>query len=170
MIEFDLINGVVIELDLVDDVVIQTNLIEGPVLEFDLMTGGVGPQGPQGPAGPPGGSTVDYTAGENLSAGRVIMIEGGLAFYFQQSDPTHAGRAVGITTTSATTGNTVSVQKLGDITDVSFSGFSDKLLWVGDDGELQDTPPATGLLQKGGIGIGNNKVAIDFSQQIIQIF
>lgn len=128
-----------------------------------------GPEGPIGPPGPPGGSVVVYEAGQNLSAGRVVIIESGLAVYFQPADPTHAGRAIGITTTSATTGNDVSVQQLGSVTDASFSTYSNKMVWVGDDGELQEIPPSTGLLQKAGFGIGSNKVEIDFSQQIIQL-
>lgn len=138
-------------------------------VEMNVTAGTAGPPGPPGPPGPAGGSVVIYEAGQNLSAGRVVIIESGLAVYFQPADPTHAGRAIGITTTSATTGNDVSVQQLGSVTDASFSTYSNKMVWVGDDGELQEIPPSTGLLQKAGFGIGSNKVEIDFSQQIIQL-
>lgn len=125
--------------------------------------------GPQGPAGPAGGSTVVYPAGETLSAGRVVIIDGGQAFYFQPSNPAHSGRAFGITTTSATTGNNISIQAIGEATDASFAAFADVPLYVIDDGELSTTWPASGLLQKAGFGTGTNKVKIDFSIQLTQI-
>lgn len=125
--------------------------------------------GPQGPAGPAGGSTVVYPAGEILSAGRVVIIDGGQAFYFQPSNPAHSGRAFGITTTSATAGNNVSIQAIGEATDASFAAFADVPLYVIDDGELSTTWPVSGLLQKAGFGTGTNKVKIDFSIQLTQI-
>lgn len=134
------------------------------VFEFD----GVLP-GPTGPAGPAGGSTVSYPAGETLSAGRVVIIDGGEAFYFQPSNLLHSGRAFGITATSATVGNNVSIQVLGEATDASFAAFADVPLYVTDDGELSTTWPASGLIQKAGFGTGTNKVKIDFSIQIQQI-
>lgn len=110
-----------------------------------------------------------YPAGENLSSGRVVIIDAGEAFYFQPGTTAHGGRAYGITKTSATTGNNVIIQRDGTVTDAAFSGFSDEALYVGTDGEIQTTWPVTGLLQKAGIAAGSNKVRIDFSIQIQQI-
>ena len=141
-------------------------VIRRPQYTFQISRG---TQGPPGPAGLPGGSSVTYPAGENLSAGRVVIIDGGEAYYFQPSDPTHSGRAFGITASSATAGNNVSVQVIGEATDSSFSAFADVPLYVIDDGELSTTWPATGLIQKAGLGTGTNKVKIDFSIQIQQI-
>ena len=128
-----------------------------------------GTQGPPGIPGPAGGSVVVYPAGETLSAGRVVIIDGGEAFYFQPSNAAHSGRAFGITSTSATAGNNVNIIVIGEATDSSFASFSDVPLYVIDDGELSTTWPASGLLQKAGFGTGTNKVKIDFSIQITQI-
>jgi hypothetical protein len=124
--------------------------------------------GPPGPPGPPGGQVVTYPAGETLSAGRVVIIDDGEAFYFQPSISAHAGRAFGVTTTSATAGNTVSVQLTGEATDAGFASLPDTPLWVGDDGEIQTAWPATGSIQKAGVKSGTNKIKLDFSVQIIQ--
>lgn len=137
--------------------------VESFVLEFDGVL-----QGPQGESGPAGGSIVVYPAGENLSAGRVVIIDGGEAFYFQPSDFSHSGRAFGITATSATAGNNVNIYAIGEATDAAFSSFADVPLYVGNDGELQMNWPTSGLLQKAGFGTGTNKVKIDFSIQIKQ--
>jgi len=121
-------------------------------------------------AGAPGSAAnlEVWPAGENLSAGRVVVIEGGEAFYFQPGTTGHNNRAYGITKTSATTGNNVTVQTGGTVSDASFSVFSDESLYVGDDGELQTTWPATGIIQKAGVAVGDDKVKIDFSVQIKQ--
>lgn len=130
-------------------------------------------QGISGMPGTPGadapGATVDYPAGENLSAGRVVIIDGGEAFYFQPSDPTHAGRAYGLTTTSATTGNDVTLQLLGEATDAAFSFSPNSTLWVGADGEIFDTVQAGVSHQKAGISSSANKLKLDFSVQIVQM-
>jgi len=127
-----------------------------------------GTQGPQGIPGPSGGSAIQYPAGENLSAGRVVVIENGEAFYFQPSITAHGGRAFGVTMASASAGNQVNIQVLGEPTDASFSAFANVPLYVGDDGEIQTTFPASGLIQKAGFGTGTNKIMIDFSTQILQ--
>ena len=173
VLEFDILQGQVIELDLVGDTIIQTNTTSGPVLEFDIiypsyefdvMTGGVGPQGPPGP---PGGSVVVVEAGENLSSGRVVIMDGGVAMYFQPSDITHAGRAYGITVTSAIAGNDVDVQTIGELEDPAFTFAVDKLLFVDADGEVVDVLPATLVVQKAGVSIGVDRMKIDFSIQAI---
>jgi len=120
---------------------------------------------------PPGSAAnfETYPAGQNLSSGRVVIIDGGEAWYFQPGTAAHGGRAFGITKTSATAGNDVTIQLEGTITDAAFSAFLDEALYVGTDGELQTTWPGAGLIQKAGISEGGNKVKIDFSIQIQQI-
>ena len=148
---------------------IQSEVVVEVVTRPIEITIPVGMMGPQGPAGPAGGSVVEYPAGENLSAGRVVIIEAGEAWYFQPGTTAHGGRAFGITKTSATAGNDVTIQLEGTITDAAFSAFLDEALYVGTDGELQTTWPGAGLIQKAGISEGGNKVKIDFSIQIQQI-
>lgn len=128
-----------------------------------LLEGGTGPQGPPGPAG---GSVVEYEAGENLSAGRVVVIDGLKAWYFQNTDVTHAGRAFGITTTSATAGSDVSIQIAGVRQDAAFGFTADKPVWVGADGEIFDTIPAGDLVQKAGVACEDKKLLIDLSLHI----
>lgn len=143
---------------------VNATLSNTPVINVQML--GSGPPGPPGPAG---GSTVTYPAGENLSSGRVVIIDGGDAFYFQNTDAAHAGRAVGITTTSATTGNTVTIQVSGIVQDAAFGFAADNDLWIGADGEIFDSIPVTGvLIQKAGVSIENDRMAIDFAIQILR--
>jgi hypothetical protein len=152
-----------ITIDFVDEEIVFELVEEEMVFEFVE-----GVPGNPGPPGPAGGSAVIVQAGETLSAGRVVIMEANEAFYFQPSDSSHSGRAFGVTLTSATAGNTVTVQIAGEATDASFSAFADVPLYVIADGELSTTWPATGLLQKAAIGTGTNKIKLDFSIQIQQ--
>lgn len=124
--------------------------------------------GPRGATGPAGGSEVTATAGETLSAGRVVVIVGGEAFYFQPATTAHMGKAYGITTTSANAGNQVSIQIGGVVTDGAFSSLTEGQVWVGANGVVQTSLPGTGILQKAGIYLGSDKLKIDFSIQVQQ--
>ena len=130
----------------------------------------------QGITGPPGqdgadapGATVIYPAGENLSSGRVVVIESGSALYFQPSNILHVGRAYGITTTSALSGANVTLQLVGEVSDSAFSFSVNSRLWVGADGEIFDTVQPGVSHQKAGISSSTTKMMIDFSTQIVQI-
>lgn len=139
-------------------------VIRRPAYTFQIARG---TQGPPGPAGLPGGSSVTYPAGENLSAGRVVVINGGAAYYFQPSDPTHQSRAFGVTVTSATIGNNVDIQAIGERADAAFGFTADTPLWVDADGEIVNTQPGTGLIIQGaGVASGNKKIKIDLSLSI----
>lgn len=124
--------------------------------------------GPRGATGPAGGSEVTAVAGETLSAGRVVVIDGGEAFYFQPATAAHMGRAYGITTTSATTGNQVSIQISGIVTDGAFASLTEGQVWVGANGVVQTAMPGSGILQKAGMYIGSDTLKIDFTIQIQQ--
>ena len=118
---------------------------------------------------PPGSAAnfETYPAGQNLSSGRVVIIDGLEAWYFQHTDATHAGRAYGVTKTSAAIGNNVTIQVQGVIQDAAFNFTADRIVWVGADGEIFDTQPITGvLIQKAGVAAEDKKMMIDFSINI----
>lgn len=143
---------------------ITVQMYSTPVITVEML--GSGPPGPPGPAG---GSTVTYPAGQNLSSGRVVIIDGGEAFYFQNTTAAHMGRAFGITTTSATTGNNVTIQVTGIVNDAAFTFAPDNELWIGADGEIFDSIPLTGIIvQKAGVAVENDKMLIDFAVQVLK--
>lgn len=117
---------------------------------------------------PPGSSAGLETrqAGENLSSGRVVIIDGDQAFYFQNTNIAHKGRAYGITKTSALTGADVTIQIYGLVSDAAFTFTPDTTLWVGADGEIFSAIPNGLIIQKAGVGAENDKMRIDFSIQI----
>lgn len=168
-----------IELELVYEPAIQAVLPTMPEIVVEVLAGGLGARGEQGVQGIQGiqgiqglpGDSLDLTstmeAGENLSSGRVVIVSASLAYYFQNTDTSHAGRAYGVTITSALLGENVQIQIFGLVTDSSFTFAVDKLLWVGVDGEIVDTVPSGSVLQKAGISTGVDTLKLDFSQQLI---
>lgn len=160
----DVTAGVTFDVNVTEFDQITFDLAVIPVFTVDFF-GGV--PGPPGPAGPTGGQILTGIAATNLSAGRVVISSGGEFAYFQPANLTHFGRAYGITTSSAVMGGSVQVQVLGNITDASYTFVADTVLWVGLNGELTTTVPTSGLLQRGGVCLGDNTVRIDFAQQII---
>lgn len=123
--------------------------------------------GPRGATGAPGGSAVTYTAGEALAAGRVVIIDGGEAWLFQPSDPTHQGRAYGITISSANLGASASIQIGGEIENAAFTFAADAPLYVYNNGIIVDTAPNTTIIQGAGVASGTGKMRIDFSKSIL---
>lgn len=153
-----------INVTLTQTATVQATVSNTPVINVQMLG-----SGPPGPAGPAGGSTITYAAGQNLSTGRVVIIDDLEAFYFQNTNSAHVGRAIGITTTSATTGNNVTIQVSGVVQDAAFGFTADKTVWVGADGEIFDTQPGTGvIIQKAGVSAEDKKLLIDFSVSVLK--
>lgn len=127
------------------------------VLDIDLR---VGSQGPPGPPGAPGGQTIQMIAGQNLSAGRAVVSIGNLAYYFQPSDLTMARGIVGVTKTAALTGDIVDVQVGGEFVDIGLALTPDAAVFVGSNGVLTSTPPASGLVLQAGVAITPQKMIL----------
>ena len=112
-------------------------------------------------------ATQVYPAGQNLSAGRVVVINAGKAWYFQPSNPAHHNRAAGITRTSAVTNANVVIQPYGVVSDAAFTFAPDIPLWVNTNGEVVNTINSSWVIvQKAGISYENDKMLIDFSTSI----
>ncbi len=131
--------------------------VEVNALNIEVELGQTGPQGVPG-----GAATETYPAGENLSTGRVVILEAGEAFYFQPTDPDHAGRVVGLTKSSASTGSDVSIQPFGVASDPAFSFTPDVGLYATTNGQITATKPTTDIIQFVGVALETNKIRLDF--------
>lgn len=102
-----------------------------------------GRQGSQGDIGPAGGASVSRLAGEVLSALVAVYEQDGQVFALDPQDPDQAQLLLGITTTSASLGGTVTVQRMGTIDDAGWT-WAKGLVFVGAAGRLTQEPPTTG--------------------------
>lgn len=101
--------------------------------------GATGPVGPAGPAGPStGGGTLDYIAGEDVAIylAASIMIDGTVGTF----DIEEPERLLGISETSASTGNTVTVRHAGRVENPAWSWSPGGPIYALDDGTLSQTP------------------------------
>lgn len=119
---------------------------------------------PVGLPGPPGvsSSEEDLTAGETLAAGRVVVVSGGKAYYFQPSNAAHAGRAYGVTKTSVSANSTVRVVLAGPMQYDGFSFTPDQRLFVAADGIITAAVPTSGISQFVGSSVAADKIRISF--------
>lgn len=110
-----------------------------------VMVAKVGVPGPQGPAG---NALITGIAGEALSGHRMVTTNAaGQIIYASSAAPAHAGRVLGITTGAAATGATATIQPIGSITESGWAWAPESVLFLGTNGQLSATPPASGFVQ-----------------------
>lgn len=127
-----------------------------------------GPPGPQGPVGPAGSVYMTYTAGITLSGHKAVQIDGtGAAVYVDSGTVADAGRVLGITINAALLGAAVDVQAIGEIDEVSWSWVSGQPVYVGANGSLTQTLPATGFIQAVGMAVAPTKLVVGIRPAII---
>lgn len=93
--------------------------------------------------GPAGGSTVQRTAGETLSALLAVYELGGQVFMLDYRDAGHINLLLGITLTAGGSGQLLNVQRSGIIDDSGWS-WTPGRIWLGADGSLTQIAPANG--------------------------
>lgn len=94
----------------------------------------------QGPAGPPA-PPITLTAGQDLSAERVVAVNASaLAVYADPANPDHATAVVGITTAAALSGQAVRVATFGALEANYWSWTPGAALYLVAGGHLGETP------------------------------
>lgn len=87
---------------------------------------------------------LTYEAGETLLARKAVCIKNGKLYYADHTDTTTVN-VIGITKDSASSiGDEINVYVFGDIEDDAFNFDTTKDIFVGENGELTQTPPAIG--------------------------
>lgn len=102
--------------------------------------------------GPPGASAVSQAteiveAGQTMSALKPVAIVDGVGYVASNTTPGHRGFGAGISISSASSGNSFTVQTFGRIQDASWN-WDTSMPWVFfGNGVLTQTPPTSGWLQ-----------------------
>lgn len=123
--------------------------------------------GVPGPPGPAGNALMTGIAGEPLGGHRMVTTNAsGQIIYASNTAAAHAGRVVGITTGAAAQGATVTIQPIGSITESAWAWVPESVLFLGANGQLSATPPASGFVQI----IGYAQTATTIYLQLYQPF
>ena len=89
-------------------------------------------------------SVATYTAGIALSGQRAVVLNSSKQLiYATNSDVTHAVKILGITLGAALAGGSIAVQREGVLNEVSWTWTPGLPIFLGDNGALTQTPPAS---------------------------
>lgn len=141
----------------VDVVTSQPTLdIVTDTLSLDVASGGLVP------------ANIDLAAeaGENLSALRVVRLNGTNKAVYADNDNATNANAVGITTSSAASGATASIRYAGLLEDSSWT-WSQGPIYIGTAGTLTQAAPTGGLIvREVARAIASTKIIIDIETLI----
>lgn len=110
--------------------------------------------------------SFQITAGENLSALRVIRSNGSAGFYADAGTPGHADQIIGLSVTAALAGAAVTIRHDGEVQDAGLS-LSAGPIYCGAAGALTQTAPASGFVRRIGTAIASDRFIIEISQPIL---
>lgn len=111
---------------------------------------------------------ISYVAGVVLSGNRCVCVnDAGLLIYADSGTLAHAHRVLGITTGAISSGATGSVQVFGEMTEAGWSWSIGSPVYLGINGALTQTAPATGFALAIGFAVTATKIYIDIKQPII---
>jgi hypothetical protein len=110
----------------------------------------------------------EYTAGEIMSAERVVMLSGGKAYLFDPTDENNYNKAIGFSLNSVIVNDIVTVLKVGNVVG-GLVLVPDTLYYAGPNGTITATPPSTGVIVTVGTALDANTLVVDIQQSIIGI-
>ena len=118
--------------------------------------------------GSAGGSLLTKIAGEDISALLAVFISAGSAFKADKDALAEASGIVGVTTTAALSGEAVSVQIEGEMTDASWSWSVSPSpnIYLGSNGALTQTAPTAGYLVRVGVATSATSMRINPGEPI----
>lgn len=102
--------------------------------------------GQQGPQGVPGDGKITVTASAPLSAGRLVTVDENGAAYYDPTDLSLYGKAVGITKHAAAALSPIDVVAAGKVELVGAGYTPGTKFWAGPNGTLVTTAPVSGMI------------------------
>lgn len=111
-----------------------------------------GLRGPAGRDGAPGSQVVSFVAGAALSGHRAVFAAGNTVAYASSGAPETAAQVIGVTTQAADAGAPINVQRMGTITEPTWS-WAPGPVFLGLAGALVQTPPDTGAYLQIGVAL-----------------
>ena len=116
-------------------------------------------------SGPSGDALLQRQAGENISALRAVYELSNQVFYLDPADSDHIELLLGISFTSATAGQLLSVQRSGVMDDSGWSWIPGPV-WLGSNGTLTQSPPATGYDVRIGAAVSATRITLNLQDAI----
>lgn len=137
----------------------------GPRRVVVVAPGGQGPTGGQGIPGPAGGSALQRTAGETVSALHLVYELDGKVYTLTPDDPDHIFLILGVTLTAADKDELLNVQRSGAIDESSWS-WTPGPIWLGASGGLTQDPPVSGFDMLVGAAVSATRIILNLQEPI----
>ena len=141
----------------------ETVVVQQPEPATVVVTRGI--PGPPGQPGPAGGTALQRTAGETLSALRAVYELDGEVFSLDFQDEDHIDLLLGITLTAANPGQPINVQRSGAIDDSGWSWVPGRV-YLGANGALTQVPAAAGFDVFIGVALSATRLILNFQDPI----
>lgn len=109
----------------------------------------------------------DYTAGEDLSALRMVINDNPTTVSLADKDTLNEAQTIGMAINAALTGNDVTVVTFGQVDDASFTYAANQQLFLDNNGAITDIAPTTGHNVPIGRGMGAGSIFIDIDELTI---
>lgn len=132
---------------------------------FTIMVGQRGAQGRPGTDTGGGIQTIVRTAGETISALRVVFESQAKAYFVDPALPS-VYQALGVAITSASSESEVTIQTQGFIDDAAWS-WDEGFVWCGPNGTLTQTPPTSGWDFIIGFATSATRLYIDLNEPVL---
>jgi len=117
---------------------------------------------------PQSNGQVTLTAGQNINAFMVITVNpDGRAYIASAATAADAGKIVGVATTSATTGNTIQVQMIGEVDNLGFNFTPGSQLFLGLNGALTTSPALGSFEQPIGVAASASRLLLTIGLPIV---
>ena len=141
-----------------------TDLLEVNVTELIEVGGRQGVPGPVG-----SGSNIAFrtVAGEDLERLRIVRSTGDKTYYADAEIEAHAGHVLGVTDETNTQGLGVDVIVSGTMREVAWN-WGDGPIYLGSNGNLTQSPSATGFIIQIGVAISDTEMFVNVQQPILR--
>lgn len=132
---------------------------------FTIMAGQRGAQGRPGTDSGGGVQTIVRSAGETVSALRIVYESSQLVHPVNPATDS-VFQALGLAITSGSTGAEITIQTLGFVDDSAWS-WTEGIVWCGPNGVLTQTPPTTGWDFIIGFATSATRLYIDLNEPVL---
>lgn len=136
------------------------------LLQNETVVVSVAEAGPQGAPGSSGTSDITETAGQSLSAGRLVTATPAGAFYYDPTDLTQYGKLIGLTKAAATISDAVTIATIGEVLLVGIGFTPGNRFWAGPNGTLLTSPPTSGLVVPVGYAVDSDTINLQLGSYL----
>lgn len=104
-------------------------------------------------------------AGTALGGGKLVMMQGDSAVYFNPTDENNTGKILGFTLSSAVINTDVAIADSGQVY-IGTTLIPGTVYYAGLNGTITATIPTTGIFQRVGVAVTDHQLKIEFSEPI----